>query len=142
MKIVLTTHGKFASGILDSYKMIFGSSENILTVELTEEGIGNYRKELRKILDEVINKHDILILSDLKGGTPHNESYQYFLENIDNVSLVSGLNLSMLIEVGATSLITSSLNELTMTALKSGKDGIDSVVNDEIITEENNQNIF
>lgn len=125
MKIILTSHGNFAKGILQSYEMIAGANERISYVTLDEEGIGKFSNTLRCKLDEIIESDDVLILCDLKGGTPYNESFTYALSHQDKVRVVAGLNLPMLIEIGITNL--DNLDEAVFIALESGKSGIEAL---------------
>lgn len=145
MKILLTTHGKFASGVLDSYRMIFGNEKNIVAVELSDNGVKDFRDKLKETLDSYIKEEDILIICDLKGGTPYNESYRYLIENQENttkVKLVTGLNLPMLIEVGARMMTPTSLDELEQVAVNAAIEGIQSTIIEEISNEEINNDIF
>lgn len=139
MKIILTTHGKLATGILDSYRMIAGNTNNILPVELTEDGISDYRERLIPLLDEMLNNNQILVLCDLKGGTPYNECYRYYLENEDKIRIVTGVNLPMLIEVGF-NLEHKTLEELETLAVNSGNSGIETL--GDLLSLDNDDNIF
>ena len=139
MKIILTTHGKLATGILDSYRMIAGNTNNILPVELTEDGISDYRERLIPLLDEMLKNNQILVLCDLKGGTPYNECYRYYLENEDKIRIVTGVNLPMLIEVGF-NLEHKTLEELETLAVNSGNSGIETL--GDLLSLDNDDNIF
>lgn len=119
MKIVLTTHGDLAEGLLDSYRMIAGNTDNIIPINLTDDGIGVFSKKLRTTLDNLIDKEKVLILCDLKGGTPYNESLKYQLENEGTVEIVTGVNLPMLMET-ALSIEHSDLKTLKELAMNSG----------------------
>lgn len=125
MNIILTSHGDFAKGILQSYEMIAGGAERISYVTLDEEGIGKFSNTLKSKLDEIIKSDDVLILCDLKGGTPYNESFTYALSHQDKVRVVTGLNLPMLIEIGIANL--DNLDEAVFIALESGKSGIEDL---------------
>ncbi|MDU5106735.1 PTS sugar transporter subunit IIA [Clostridium sp.] len=123
MKIVLTSHGEFAKGILQSYEMIVGANDKISYVILDEDGIGKFSNTLKNKLDKILENDDALILCDLKGGTPYNESFTYALSHENRVRVISGLNLPMLIEVGL--MDSDSIDEVALRALESGKLGID-----------------
>lgn len=125
MNIILTSHGDFAKGILQSYEMIAGGAEKISYVILDEEGIGKFSNELKSKLDEIVKYDNVLILCDLKGGTPYNESFTYALSHQDKVRVVTGLNLPMLIEIGIANL--DNLDEAVLIALESGKSGIEDL---------------
>lgn len=123
MYILLTTHGQFARGIHESYKMIAGENKQIHSLILDEDGISIYREKLHTWLKEK-EGHEILILSDLRGGTPYNECYTYYLEHADSVRLLSGLNLGMLLEVGLQIEQDITLNEFASLAYTAGKEAI------------------
>lgn len=125
MKLLLATHGNFAEGILQSYEMIAGDSADISTVILNELGIEAFRSRLHQTLDQLLATDEVLVLVDLPGGTPYNESLAYQLERPQGLGVVSGLNLPMLIEVGM-GLSSSTLDDLKATALEFGKNGIQS----------------
>lgn len=131
MKIVVTSHGDLCSGILNSMELIAGKQENVFPVKLTESGIGNFSENLKSVLDELTTQDQVLILCDLKGGTPYNQSYQYYLENPNNVRVVSGLNLSMLIETAMMLGSTNDLDFLADIAVQAGQAGVEKISEDD-----------
>ncbi|WP_122646111.1 PTS sugar transporter subunit IIA [Enterococcus mediterraneensis] len=131
MKVIVTSHGDFCHGILKSYQMIAGESENFYAVSLTEEGVKDYSDRLNKVLTE-LESEEILILTDIKGGTPYNESYQYYLTHEERVRVVAGMNLPMIIEVGI-NLFNDNLEILYNKALQAGLLGIEGADNGSMI---------
>lgn len=129
MKLLLVTHGKLAEGLLSSYRMIVGRTENILSLSLTDEGIGKFSKQLNKQLDEIVQEEKVLILCDMKGGTPYNESLKYYFSHLEKIRIVSGVNLPMLME---TSLVLEQedLELAQEVALKVGKESIETEENE------------
>lgn len=68
MKIVLVGHGHFATGIYSSLQLIAGNQENVEAIDFVE---GMPADELKqKILLAISNEEEVLILSDLLGGSP------------------------------------------------------------------------
>ena len=68
MKIVLVGHGHFATGIYSSLQLIAGNQENVEAIDFVE---GMSADELKqKILLAISNEEEVLILSDLLGGSP------------------------------------------------------------------------
>lgn len=122
INIIITTHKGLASGIKSAYEMIAGQNDNIRTLELDDTGIKSYKNKLVNLLDSVSGV-DTLVLCDLKGGTPFNESFKYYLAHKDNLRVISGVNLPMLLEI-STSLKGKKLEELTQIALNAGEKGI------------------
>ncbi|QAT39192.1 hypothetical protein [Clostridium sp. JN-9] len=125
--IVIATHGDLANGFMDSINIIMGSPENISVATLkNDKGIEGFNVELRASLNNVISDDGILILSDIKGGTPYNSSC-YYAGNGEfnvNIKVVSGINLPMLLEV-LSMREHSNLDELVKIALNAGITGID-----------------
>lgn len=127
MEIVLATHGDLGEGLLESYRMIAGETENIHTVKLTDSGVGEFKEDLHNLLKKLTASSDVLVLVDLKGGTPYNESFMYSLENPGKIQVVSGVNLPMLIEIGYLSGSESDGSNLADTAVSTGKESIEKL---------------
>lgn len=126
MNIIVTTHGKFAEGILDSLSMFYPISNKIYSVSLEENGIDNFRHEMTRIVNQI--EGDILILADLFGGTPYNIAYELQLLNPDRIGIVAGLNLPMLIEAVSVIDDAKSLSEITDVAYNAGSLGLSKVI--------------
>lgn len=125
MKLFLISHGKFCEGLLDSYQMIAGESQDIFTLSLTDAGIQDFSDGLTGMLAKR-EKEDVLILTDIKGGTPYNEAYKQYLLDQEHIGVVAGMNLPMVIEVGL-NLSNKSLIELVEMAIEIGRGGIQGV---------------
>lgn len=104
--------------------MIAGKNDNIISISLGDDGIGVFSEKLRSKLTELIENDEVLVLSDIQGGTPYNEAYRFKLENPDKVEILTGMNLPMLIECGTSLDIGSSIEELVNIGLNVGKDSI------------------
>ena len=127
MEIVLATHGDLGEGLFESYKMIAGEAENIHTIKLTDSGVGEFKEKLHNTLNTLTASGEVLVLVDLKGGTPYNESFMYSLENPGKIEVVSGVNLPMLIEIGYLSGSESDASNLADTAVSIGKESIEKL---------------
>ena len=79
------------------------------------------RLAARLTTEVALAQGDLLVLADLRGGTPFNESYARFLKDPTHLRLVSGLNLPMLIEAG---LADGDLDAVYQTALDAGRFGV------------------
>lgn len=123
MKIIVTSHGALCNGILESYQMIAGSTNNIIAIPLTPDDTGQYKKSLKQVIEKY-RQYQLLILCDIAGGTPYNESFQNFLKHPDSIRVISGLNLAMLLEVGLAVENIDSINDLANLAIKSGMQSV------------------
>lgn len=120
-KIIIATHGNLAESLLETSQMILGKTDNVYALGLQPgSDIDQYKKELvDKILCEP--EYNVLIMLDLIAGTPFNS----IISTIDkpNVSLITGVNLPMLIEVLSQKDIMNA-EQLCAQAKKAGNFGI------------------
>lgn len=118
--IIITGHGKFASGINTALNLIVGEQKNVVSVDFTEnQGSQDLKKELEKRIQEM-EVEGILILSDLAGGTPFNQSVFLSNENRDkNILVMAGTNLPMLLEI----VMMKDLESLEALAIKAKEAG-------------------
>lgn len=95
VNILLVTHGTLGEAFINSAKMIVGSTDSIKAISLLPT---HGSEEFIKMLGEEINKYsdNILILTDIFGGTPSNISAM--LSRDKDVVIISGVNLAMVIE--------------------------------------------
>ena len=126
-QLLLISHGGFASGARQATELILGTQPNLHVVELDgEKGITVFKQELRnKITTLSTAESKIIILSDLKSGSPYNSAMEIIVSNNlwNNVSLLSGMNLNLILEIAMAldeNLSPASLNEIITTA----RDGI------------------
>ena len=109
-KIMVMTHGKLAESFCETVKLICGEKiayknmPDILDME-------QYKKDINSILDK--NKDTgVLFITDLMGGSPFLACVQVMKERWDEMELVTGCNLGMLLE------IVSNMNEKNIVELK------------------------
>ena len=91
----------------------------VLTVDL-ESTTDELHKNALSLIESIDNGDGVLILTDIFGSTPSNVSYKLFEK--DNISIVSGVNLSMLIRIVNYSHL--NLKEMAKKAYSGGIDGI------------------
>ncbi|MEC9206081.1 MAG: PTS sugar transporter subunit IIA [Pseudomonadota bacterium] len=128
--LLLLTHNGIGTQLLLAAKAVFGnipSRVETLPVDHYDQpaDVINLAKQYVKVLNE---GKGVLILTDMFGSTPSNIASEFSKEK--NVRVVSGINLSMLLNVF--NYPTLSLNALTKKALDGGRQGI---VNIEITDE-------
>lgn len=127
MKLLLISHGSFASGLLNSFEMIAGKNEDISAISLTDEGIGEFSLRLKSYLNEH-REETIFILCDIKGGTPFNEAYREYLANPEKIRLITGMNLPMLIEMGVMLSDDADFEELFTVGIHAGQASIEGII--------------
>lgn len=102
MEILLISHDGIASGARKSTELILGPQRNLHVIELTAAvGVGGFGAEFIQFISSKIEKNqNILIISDLKNGSPYNTAASFIMSNnlADKVSLLTGMNLNMVLE--------------------------------------------
>ena len=98
--IIITIHGKFCLGAVDSLKMIIGGCDDIETVSVTlTSSVQEIEKEMNDIYEKLSKtSSEILIFTDLICGTPNNVAVKLLMEK-DNITIVTGYNLAILVEL-------------------------------------------
>lgn len=127
ISVIIGTHGIFSEEILKSAEMIFGIQDNIGTVTFKPgEGIEGLVEKYKKLIEKLDSTDGVLFMVDLFGGSPFNAA-SILAVNQDNMEIVTGVNLPMILEVLGTREF-SSLPELLEIAKNSGKDAIKTFV--------------
>ncbi|MDD4508069.1 MAG: PTS sugar transporter subunit IIB [Eubacteriaceae bacterium] len=123
--IVLATHGEFANGILQSGSMIFGEQPNVKAVTLKpSEGPPDIKAKMEEAIASFEDPEQVLIMVDLKGGTPFNQANGLIDGHEDSWAIVTGLNLPMLLEAYGARMGTDTAHEVASQILGSARDGV------------------
>lgn len=121
---ILTGHGTFANGLADALSMIAGDQDYFIPVPFIEAGAASYPETLVSTISDLLDQTDgVLIFCDLLGGTPFNQAMM-LSQNYNNVEVVTGTNLPMLLETLSLRLASTTLTDLLQTALESGIAGV------------------
>lgn len=96
LKIFLSSHGHFASGIKSSVDILTGNSAFLTVFDAYVD-----QSSVQEHLDafyETVNEHDqVLLLSDLYGGSVNQVMVTYLTR--PNTRLVAGVNLALVLEL-------------------------------------------
>ena len=96
-KFLIATHGSFAAGIKSSLEMIIGSTENLYVIQAYTEGNKDITDELDVIMQKVGDDDELIIFTDLAGGSITNQVLQTALKK--NVYIIAGVNLPLLLDI-------------------------------------------
>ncbi|MCH3996985.1 MAG: PTS sugar transporter subunit IIA [Lactobacillus amylovorus] len=99
MELLIATHEGLASGLVSAHDMLAGKNDQIMTIELNDSGIRDFRRRFAELMDRH-QSGQVLILTDLRNGTPHLVAKEYEEAHPDSVRVVSGANLLMVLELG------------------------------------------
>ena len=122
--LIVTGHANFGSGITSSVNLIAGEQEAYKAVDfLPTYSTEDLTCELTKALDELKDCEGVIIFTDLMGGTPFNVSAQLG-HGKDNIRIVAGTNLPMLVEIVMSRKFMDDLDELVDSVLETGKEQV------------------
>lgn len=96
-KFLIAAHGSFSSGIKSSLDIIIGKVENVFIIDAYVDGNKSIEDELNAILTNVQVEDELVVFSDLMGGSITNQILRYGLR--ENVHVVAGINLPLVIDV-------------------------------------------
>lgn len=122
---ILTGHGHFSNGLKSAIDMVAGEQPAFEIVPFEGDKAGEYADTLRAAITKMRSEQDgVLVFVDLLGGTPFNQS-MLVSADVDNMAVVAGTNLPMLVELIMTrSFGDPTLGELVEKAVQVGKDGV------------------
>lgn len=123
--IIVTGHGNFASGISSAVKLVAGSQENYEIVDFLETDSGDMlRQRLTKAVERLDNCEDILVFSDLIGGSPFKIAVEISIECSKNIHVIAGTNVGMILEQVMLRNDEDSVEALVEKALETGKNQV------------------
>ena len=124
--IIVAAHGESAPALLKTASMILGNLDNVYPVTfLPGQGPEDLIEEYTRIVAEA-GSEETLILVDLFGGSPYNAGARFAAEH-ENIDVVAGVNVPMLIEViSSAGRKNATLKGLVAKAHKAGVKGIRS----------------
>ena len=94
---LIVTHGNLAKELLKAAEMIEADVSGIEAVPLAwTESVDSARDEIRAALDRLGAGREVIIFTDMFGGTPSNVALS-FLEQ-GRVEIVTGVNLPMIVK--------------------------------------------
>ena len=122
--LLVTGHANFGTGITSSVNLIAGEQEAYQAVDfLPTYSTEDLTREITKALDELKECEGVIIFTDLMGGTPFNVSAQ-IAHGKDNIRIVAGTNLPMLVEIVMSRKFMDNLDELVDSVLEMGKEQV------------------
>lgn len=121
VSIIIMNHGKFGEELIASAELIIGEIEDIQAVSLMagmtiEDFYGKAEQAV------IASKGNVLVLTDLFGGTPCNVAMM--LRQKYDLKVLCGVNLPMLIEAVSLRDTVSDMDELKASVLETAAAGV------------------
>lgn len=126
--LVLTGHGQFSVGVGQALEMIAGKQEAFKVVPFLEnDTMDSLENKLRNSIRELQEETEgIVVFADLLGGSPFKAAMLATVE-YENVEVVVGTNLPMLIEIAMLREFASNAQDVVTQSLFAGKESIRQV---------------
>lgn len=125
--IIVTGHGYFAQGLLSAARLITGNPELVEEINFPEGmGIDELRINMEKAIQDMPTSQ-ILILTDIMGGSPFNTASQLLAGTTDKeLNIITGTNLASLLQA-IFSRESVSYDQLASEIIQAGKDGLNDI---------------
>lgn len=135
--VVVVSHSVLAQGILETCDMVLGNHKNCVAVCL-KEGVEAFAKQLYDTLNAMYETYEeVLVIADLKGGTPYNQSLQYKLEKgKTTMEIVCGFSLPMMAQLLVTLPYANDVRTLSEQLVEIAKNSIERYVDMEMTQED------
>ncbi|ALG50236.1 PTS sugar transporter subunit IIA [Clostridium perfringens] len=125
--VLVATHGEMAKGLFDAIDMICGTQEKFSIVSLKRgQDAESFGEELGEKINELNSGEGVVVLVDLLGATPMNQSALNLYKS-DNVEVITGVNLPMVVTATMERDCFSDIKELVEKIKNDGKDSVCSV---------------
>ena len=121
-KLLVATHGRFASGIMETFKLIMGENEDISEISAYVEPGFDMQKEAEKKIHELNEEDELIIVADIMGCSIANTFSSYIQS--EKIHIITGLNLPLLIGLAQDLDSDVSTDELIENAIQMGREGI------------------
>lgn len=97
--IIIISHGKFASGLLDAVRMITGEQKQTHAIAFNEsQSPDDLKKNVEDSLQLMDEGEGVLLFTDLFGATPFNVAMRVYMESDRKIEVIAGANLPIVLE--------------------------------------------
>lgn len=123
--IIIATHGIAAEQLLRTTEMLIGEQDNVAYIDFVpgENAETIMAKYQQKLSHELADCSHVLFLVDTWGGSPFNAANR-IADGKDNMDIVTGVNVPMLVETFMARDDNPELSELVAVALETGRLGV------------------
>lgn len=123
ISLIIVTHGPLSKSLVDSAKIISGDFTNVSTFSLNPgDNIGDFEKEVLERIAKESRTSQVLVLTDIPGGSPTNIS-AIALQELD-FECLTGVNLPMVLEAILTKDSVLDFEQYVQQVMDAGKNSI------------------
>lgn len=123
-QILLLTHGSFAKGLQSSIKVITGEEDKFEIICLMEsDSVDLIKSKINNWIKSTSNDKPKLILTDIPFGSTTSLSAP-FIENVENLHIISGLNLALVLTLITQEITFENINEIIKESIEQAKESV------------------
>ena len=120
--VVVVTHGQLATELVNAAETIVGDLPRFAAVSIGwHDTVELARDEIAQAVARVDGGHEVIVLTDMSGGTPSNLAITFLADG--RIEVVTGVNLPMLLKLAGTRDVTD-LRELARRIREDGRNAI------------------
>lgn len=97
-KILIASHGKLASGIMNSVELFAGAQDNVTIVDAYLDD-SDYSKQIEQFLTEITDNDQAIIFTDILGGSVNQKVIELISSREEKIYVITGFNLPVLLEI-------------------------------------------
>lgn len=123
--VVIASHGQLATAVMETVELITGRQDYVESIGLKNTDPGTeFNQKLKDKIDGLRNQgcEEVLVLLDLIGGTPCNQTIELMREH--KFHAITGVNLPMAIAVVLEDRENITMEDLVSAAIEQAKEGI------------------
>ena len=118
--LIVTGHGHFATGLTSALELLGGQPNDYVAVDFPDgDSTDDLSAHLVSALEELSGCDGVLVCCDLLGGSPFKAAVT-LVQGHDDVRVIAGTNLPLLLETHLTRAGFASVDALADAALASG----------------------
>ncbi len=123
-KILLLTHGDFCKGIKNSLDVIISDSSMVDTLSVSvSDSPDEIKERIQNYIDSVSEDIPVFIITDIPAGSTTTNAAN-FVPYRNNIHLITGLNLGMLLAIALQPLEEGNVKENIHSLLEDAKETI------------------
>ncbi|MDO4680254.1 MAG: PTS fructose transporter subunit IIA [Aerococcus sp.] len=127
--IIIATHGALSDGLKNAGEVIMGETQRIETINLVPgQAVDSVKDDITAAMNKLGIEQDILILTDIAGASPYNQSllaiHELPEELASHVCILHGVNLPMLLSAMNQQILGADLKAAAQTIVQEAKESI------------------
>lgn len=96
--LIVASHAHFSKGLMESLEFVFGAQEGVRVLTAFVDGCDDLEAEVEKALSEVPAEDDVIVCTDVLGGSVNNEFLKHLVSR-PGLHVITNMNLPLLLQL-------------------------------------------